>query len=278
MLTIEVIAADIRRNLIEAPPSEIDSGAYPTLARFPSAAALTEYLDAASLYGSERNAVVRDLLRYARILNSPWARRASLYAFLPGVRQVLKRLRRSGPFFEPEEVMAEVLAAAMELLAKYDPDTRSPHVQAAIEHGVCCTVFRRRIHRSREYGAETELSELAHHDPDSESALVTPFPDSKPSEADWEIDEADVAHARALMSIFIEAGRLSDEEAQLLIDARGHGRTTVELSANLGVDRRTVARRVDRALARVGADLRTYLVEGVPTKSEHRNGMYRRAS
>ena len=278
MLTIEIIAADIRRNLFETPPIEVDPGAYPTLARFPSAAALTEYLDSAPLYGGERNAVVRDLLRYARNFDSAWARRAALYAFLPGVRQVLKRLRRSGPFFEPEEVMAEVLAAAMELLAKYDPDTRSPHVQAALEHGVCCTVFRRRIHRSREYGAETELSELAHHDPDSETALVTPFPDSKPSAADWEIDDTDVAHARALMSVFIDDGRLSDEEAQLLIEARVRGKTTVELSANLGVDRRTVARRVDRALARVGADLRTYLIEGVPTRSEQRNGMYRRAS
>lgn len=278
--TLAPIAAALRSELDDplVSPIPVPPNDYPALRPFADTGMLLDALDAEPLYGAERNLVLADLLRLAREpAAAAWARRAALYGVLPGIPRVLKRLRRSAPAYEPDDVFAEVLAKALDLIAAYDPERRSPNIQASLEHGVCCAVFRRRIRRYREIGAEIELATHFAHDPDAPSASVTPFPSTASSSAALEIDMDDVTVGRRMLDPFVAAGQLQAPDADLIVETRILGHTATAAGSRIGIDRRTVVRRVERALDRIGDDLRAQLIEAMPVSEFDRNSSYRRA-
>lgn len=277
MLNLHTVAENLRRELLDPKnsPLPIKSNDYPTLRPFPEAGPLVEYLDTTSLYARERDDVFADLFRLTRNASATaWASRAVLYAFLPGMPHVIRRLRRCAGWVDLDEVVAEALSVTVEILSAFDPDGRSPHIQATLEHVVCRTIFRRRLRRYREMAAESELATFVEHDDGAKFAVTMPFPPTAPNDRDRQLDDDEIALGERMLGEFVSAGRLHAEDANLITETRLRGRTATALSGTLGIDRRTVVRRVDRALDRIGGQLQARLVERMPVSETPLDGCW----
>jgi hypothetical protein len=114
--------------------------------------ALLAALDNERPYGEARDALLAALLRLHRASGLVAARDAALYA-LQG--SVLRRFLRLTPArLEPHERVAEVLHALTASLDAFDPERRSPHVQAGVEQDVRHRLWRTRRDARRSHQTE----------------------------------------------------------------------------------------------------------------------------
>lgn len=126
-------------------------------------AALVAALEAARPYGDARDALLAALLRLRRA-GVVAARDAALYALHD---HALRRFLGLTPArMEHGERVAEVLHALTASLDAFDPDRRSPHVQAGVEQDTRHRLWRarslaQRSHRA-ERAAETRVAHAAH--------------------------------------------------------------------------------------------------------------------
>lgn len=222
----------------------------PTLADVPDAQALVTRLDVARPYSEERDALLADLLRLHRASNDGAALGALVYATHAGVLRRGLRLTRARD--EPHEGHAEVLLTLIEHLGAYDPDRRSPHVQAGIERDVLRELGRARRAEQRQKAARLAVAGVAHHAANdllsgthSLTNLLAPHNPGAPPANDTE--PLDVAVVDALLERLVARRLLSARDALLFGRVELLNRRVPDVAGELGMTHAAARKALERA-------------------------------
>ena len=268
MLTSQGLRASLMRTLTHPSFSRRLKAAaerYPALAELDDGAALMAFLEDEQLHSPARDRTLADLLRWGRDTEDTGARAAALFAFLPGAHAVLRRLACMG-VTTSDELLVEALTTGVVALGKYDPDSRSESVLAGLELDVLQALTRNWKRAQRECphtGMDAAAWSVSRRG--SLRAADEPWADRPASKSspDDLLDNDDVERGARILSNLMGAGALSQRDAFLMEGMLLRRRTATAIAAVTGMDRRTVVRRVDRALEQVEQPLRASLREEI---------------
>ncbi len=223
-----------------------------TLAEVADVPTLLVRLDAARPYSAERDALLADLLRLHRRSRDGAALSALLYALHAGVVGRCWRLATKGR--ELREGAAELFAALVTCLDAFDPDARTPHVQAGVGWAVENRLRRQRKAERRQRKAlerVVRIAESAGADLDAGVHgldLVIELRNARPAnDRHIELDAADMEAARALEARLVEQGLLRPRDAALVCLVDVHGRPVAEAASSLGLHLEAARKALQRA-------------------------------
>jgi DNA-directed RNA polymerase specialized sigma subunit len=215
------------------------------------------FFDTARAYKAERDAALSDLVRLFRSRESRAVSELVTYAFLPCIKRVACRLRRVTPT-EPSELLSEAVVTVLETIRAYDPDRRSPHVQANVEITAYNVFFRKWQGEQRAASARESLASALAIQVDAASEggeddePVCSFP-CVPGTTDAALDVDDLQLGQRFLAAVVNRGLLSDRDAAIVDGFFLRNQSSAEVGARLGVDRRTVTRHAKQAKARIRA-------------------------
>ena len=263
MFTPEALARELR-SLIAT--SEFDAElstegqTYDTLAQFDSGLALVCFLDHAERYSPKRDAVVADLMRLRRATASPRVLNAVLYAVLPGLCRAFRRAQSTAWRRDADarqELWAEVVDAAYQRVLAFVPDARSCHVLAGVQRDVFNAIDRGRHYERRRHTAVENIASLIDIALAASEHLTMGacFPDFD-RQVDSALDDHEIQLGEAAIRRLVDQGVVTESDRYLISGLRLHRKTSSSLGRELGVDRRTVVRRAERALEAVRQRLR----------------------
>lgn len=250
MLTLKTLAADLRQKTLASDLNEILRQCprpLPSLSAIPSPPLLVRFFEEALLHSPERDRVVADLLLAARAMTDPNLSSILLYAFVPVIRRVVGRIRLTSNE-SLDEIIADVLAVAVEKIHRYDPDRRSIHIQANIELDIFNAFYRRWEAEKRTRETTSDISYLVRETQKNAFAQTAPstlFP-GLPKNQDPMTDD-DLRLGEQVLRDISERGLLSEMDCDLMIEFRLRGNTSTAIGERHGIDRRTVVRRVQAA-------------------------------
>ena len=266
MLSITSLGSTLSRRVLNSDFLQelFDAGRLPpALEAFADEAALVAFLNDAPRYATSRDAVLLDLVRVER---GAWARASPdviLLAFLPSVLRVLDRVRATSriPF---EDDLADAVAATLDAIRSYDPDHRSPHVQANVELDAFNAFYRRWLREGQRKEVVESVAVLANdaHKRAGDKDICF-FPGVADPQR-WDLTPKDIRVGRKMLRYFVKTGELSAIDASLIVEVHLRGRISTDVALEFGIDRRTVVRRVDRAAGRIRALVSNYFSGEMP--------------
>lgn len=211
-----------------------------TLADVPDMQTLLARLDAERSYSATRDALLADLLRLHRRCRDGATLSALLYALHLGVVRRWGRLARRG--VDPQEGAAALLAALITSLDSFDPDARTPHVQAGVELSVRNHLRRTRREERRRREAHARIArivESARADLDAgihrfEALIERPEvrAANDPACASPSLDRDASRHVESLL---VSRAILRPRDASLVCLVDVHDLTVAEAASSLGM-------------------------------------------
>ena len=219
-------------------------------------------LDGAPPYAPARDGLLADLLRLHRRCRDGAVIAALLYALRGSAFRLSVRLDRA--MRDPAEREAEVLHALTLAANDYDPDRRSPHIQAGIERDAWHQLWRVWRADRRRRANHARACEVAGHAAGGlalggytlDDLLGPREPSARP-----DLAAEEVAFAADRLLVLVEHGILEARDVVLLVRTRLGGEALAAVAADLGLRVETVKKALYRARQNLRA--RRALVESL---------------
>ena len=152
-----------------------------------------------------------------------------------------------------DDLLQEILIGLLEAIRAYDLENHSPHIQAGLEFRIRNRLRRQLEIRNRTTRTTLAIRDLVQHADRTFPAILDSswfFPGSRAGSRGGPSPD-EVAYGKEVLARLGPQCGITPSDLSLLTASTFHGLTATELAHRMGIDRRTVARRMLRARHRL---------------------------